>query len=145
MCRAGRRWVWAGRITFSVIVAGLVCHLIVVGLDKADKVASSFLAGMESTARELEQVFTRHGITRIDAMGEQLDPEDLAAVMNGAFAFMNASVLLPGRTLPFTVPTSFACEGITAAGLTSTLITYAASVGPVLKMSPIFMTASLGL
>ena len=38
-------------------------------------------------------------------------------------ALMNASVLLPGRTLPFTVPTSFACEAITAAGLTSSFIT----------------------
>jgi molecular chaperone GrpE len=46
-----------------------------------DKVASSFLAGMESTARELEQVFTRHGITRIDAMGEALDPHKHQAMM----------------------------------------------------------------
>lgn len=48
---------------------------------RADKVASSFLAGMESTARELEAVFTRHGITRIDAMGEQLDPHRHQAMM----------------------------------------------------------------
>jgi len=46
-----------------------------------DKVASSFLAGIESTARELEQVFTRHGITRIAAMGEQLDPHRHQAMM----------------------------------------------------------------
>ena len=46
-----------------------------------DKVASSFLAGMESTARELEAVFTRHGITRIDAMGEALDPHRHQAMM----------------------------------------------------------------
>jgi len=48
---------------------------------RGDKVASSFLAGMESTARELEQVFTRHGITRIDAMGEQLDPHKHQAML----------------------------------------------------------------
>ena len=48
---------------------------------RADKVASSFLAGIESTARELEQVFTRHGITRIAAMGEQLDPHRHQAMM----------------------------------------------------------------
>ena len=48
---------------------------------RADKVASSFLAGMESTARELEAAFTRHGITRIDAMGEQLDPHKHQAMM----------------------------------------------------------------
>lgn len=48
---------------------------------RADKVASNFLAGIESTARELEQVFTRHGITRIEAMGEQLDPHKHQAMM----------------------------------------------------------------
>lgn len=48
---------------------------------RADKVASSFLAGMESTARELEAVFNRHGITRIEAMGEQLDPHKHQAMM----------------------------------------------------------------
>jgi len=48
---------------------------------RADNVASSFLAGMESTARELEAVFNRHGITRIDAMGEQLDPHRHQAMM----------------------------------------------------------------
>ena len=36
-----------------------------------DTVASHFLAGIESTARELDQVFTRHGVTRIEAMGER--------------------------------------------------------------------------
>jgi molecular chaperone GrpE len=41
---------------------------------RADKVASQFLAGIESTSRELDQVFTRHGITRIKAVGEKLDP-----------------------------------------------------------------------
>lgn len=48
---------------------------------RSDKVASSFLAGMESTARELEAVFTRHGITRIDALGEALDPHKHQAMM----------------------------------------------------------------
>ena len=46
-----------------------------------DKIASSFLSGMESTARELEAVFTRHGITRIAALGEQLDPHKHQAMM----------------------------------------------------------------
>ena len=34
---------------------------------RADKVASNFLAGIESTLRELDQVFTRQGISRIEA------------------------------------------------------------------------------
>ena len=41
---------------------------------RQDKVASQFLAGIEATSRELESVFTRHGITRIQAKGEKLDP-----------------------------------------------------------------------
>ena len=46
-----------------------------------DKVASNFLAGIESTSRELDQVFTRHGVTRIEAMGEALDPHKHQAMM----------------------------------------------------------------
>ena len=41
---------------------------------RQDKVASQFLAGIEATARELEAAFSRHGITRIPAKGEKLDP-----------------------------------------------------------------------
>ncbi|MGN6057357.1 MAG: nucleotide exchange factor GrpE, partial [Sphingomicrobium sp.] len=41
---------------------------------RQDKVASQFLAGIESTSRELDSVFARHGITRIPAKGEKLDP-----------------------------------------------------------------------
>ena len=46
-----------------------------------DKVASQFLAGIESTARELEQVFARHGISRIKSVGEPLDPHRHQAMM----------------------------------------------------------------
>lgn len=35
-----QRWVWAGRGVFGVIVAALVVYLVVMGLDKADKLAS---------------------------------------------------------------------------------------------------------
>ncbi len=41
---------------------------------RQDKVASQFLAGIEATQRELEAAFSRHGITRIKAIGEKLDP-----------------------------------------------------------------------
>jgi len=41
---------------------------------RQDKVASQFLAGIESTLRELDSVFARHGITRIKTIGEKLDP-----------------------------------------------------------------------
>jgi molecular chaperone GrpE len=32
------------------------------------------ITGIEATGRELETVFQRNGITRIDAMGQRLDP-----------------------------------------------------------------------
>jgi molecular chaperone GrpE len=48
---------------------------------RADKVASNFLAGIESTLRELEQVFTRQGISRIDALNQPLDPHRHQAMM----------------------------------------------------------------
>jgi molecular chaperone GrpE len=41
---------------------------------RADKTAAQFLAGIESTARELDSVFSRHGISRIKSVGEKLDP-----------------------------------------------------------------------
>jgi len=41
---------------------------------RADKTATQFLAGIESTARELESVFQRHGIERVKSIGEPLDP-----------------------------------------------------------------------
>jgi molecular chaperone GrpE len=49
--------------------------LAAVGEDlRADKTAAQFLAGIESTSRELDSVFARHGISRIKSVGEQLDP-----------------------------------------------------------------------
>jgi molecular chaperone GrpE len=48
---------------------------------RGDRVASNFLAGIESTARELDAVFQRNGVTRIDAMGEALDPHKHQAMM----------------------------------------------------------------
>ena len=48
---------------------------------RADKVASKFLAGIESTSRELDAAFTRNGITRIEAIGQQLDPHKHQAMM----------------------------------------------------------------
>ena len=46
-----------------------------------DKVASKFLAGIESTARELEAAFSRNGVERIKALGERLDPHKHQAMM----------------------------------------------------------------
>jgi molecular chaperone GrpE len=40
----------------------------------ADEVSSNLLAGIEVTERELLNVFERHGIKRIDALGQKFDP-----------------------------------------------------------------------
>ena len=48
---------------------------------RADKVASQFLAGIESTSRELDAAFARQGITRITSIGELLDPHRHQAMM----------------------------------------------------------------
>ena len=48
---------------------------------RADRTAAQFLAGIESTARELEAVLQRNGVTRIQAIGEPLDPHRHQAMM----------------------------------------------------------------
>jgi molecular chaperone GrpE len=48
---------------------------------RKDKVASNFLAGIESTARELNAVFARNGVEKIEALGEALDPHKHQAMM----------------------------------------------------------------
>ncbi|HEY0130327.1 MAG TPA: nucleotide exchange factor GrpE [Allosphingosinicella sp.] len=48
---------------------------------RADETAANFLAGIEATARELEAAFTRQGITRIQSVGEKLDPHRHQAMM----------------------------------------------------------------
>jgi len=48
---------------------------------RADKTAAQFLAGIESTSRELEAVFQRNGVTRIKSIGESLDPHRHQAMM----------------------------------------------------------------
>jgi molecular chaperone GrpE len=41
---------------------------------REDQTAANFLAGIEATARELDAVFQRNGVTRIEAKGQPLDP-----------------------------------------------------------------------
>jgi molecular chaperone GrpE len=48
---------------------------------RQDKVASNFLAGIESTARELNAVFARNGVEKIEALGQPLDPHKHQAMM----------------------------------------------------------------
>ena len=48
---------------------------------RSDKTAAQFLAGIESTSRELDAVFTRNGVTRVKSVGEKLDPNRHQAMM----------------------------------------------------------------
>src|SRR5690606_18156815 len=48
---------------------------------REDEAWKGLVAGLEATARELTTVFERHGITRIAAMGQPLDPNLHQAMM----------------------------------------------------------------
>jgi molecular chaperone GrpE len=48
---------------------------------RADEKMKGLVTGLEATGRELESVFGRHGISRINATGEALDPNRHQAMM----------------------------------------------------------------
>ncbi len=48
---------------------------------RADKTAANFLAGIESTSRELDAIFARNGVERVPAKGLTLDPNRHQAMM----------------------------------------------------------------
>jgi molecular chaperone GrpE len=48
---------------------------------RADETAANFLAGIEATAREIDSVFQRNGVTRIEAKGQKLDPHKHQAMV----------------------------------------------------------------
>ena len=48
---------------------------------RADDKMKGLVTGLEATGRELESVLGRHGISKVAAMGEQLDPNKHQAMM----------------------------------------------------------------
>jgi molecular chaperone GrpE len=48
---------------------------------RSDQTAANFLAGIEATARELDAVFSRNGIARVEAKGQTLDPHKHQAMV----------------------------------------------------------------
>jgi molecular chaperone GrpE len=48
---------------------------------REDEKLKSFVDGIQSTLRELDAVFARNGITRIEAMGQPLDPHKHQAMV----------------------------------------------------------------
>ncbi len=56
--------------------------LSVVGDDlRSDDRIKGLLTGIEATAREIDTVFQRHGITKVEAMGQPLDPNRHQAML----------------------------------------------------------------
>lgn len=48
---------------------------------RADEKMKGLVAGLEATGRELEAIFQRHGISRIESMGQPLDPNRHQAML----------------------------------------------------------------
>jgi molecular chaperone GrpE len=48
---------------------------------REDERLKPLVTGIEMTGKELESVFSRHGIARVDAMGAKLDPNRHQAIM----------------------------------------------------------------
>jgi molecular chaperone GrpE len=48
---------------------------------RSDDRLKALITGIEATGRELENVFQRHGITRVEAMGQPLDPNKHQAML----------------------------------------------------------------
>jgi molecular chaperone GrpE len=48
---------------------------------RADERLKGLVAGIEATGRELDSVFQRHGVTRVDAVGQPLDPNRHQAML----------------------------------------------------------------
>ncbi len=48
---------------------------------RADDKMKGLVSGLEATGRELESIFQRHGISRIEAMGQPLDPNRHQAML----------------------------------------------------------------
>ena len=51
---------------------------------RAEEKIKSFVDGIEATLRELDAVFSRNGVTRIDSLGQQLDPHRHQAMIEVA-------------------------------------------------------------
>lgn len=48
---------------------------------RENETVKSVVSGIEMTAKEIESVFSRHGITKIEAVGEKLDPNKHQAMV----------------------------------------------------------------
>ena len=61
---------------------------------RQDEKVKALLTGIEATGRELDAVFQRNGITRIDALGESLDPNRHQAMVEIASEEAEAGTII---------------------------------------------------
>jgi molecular chaperone GrpE len=61
---------------------------------RGDDKFKGLVTGLEATGRELDAVFGRHGITRIEAMGQPLDPNRHQAMMEVPTADAEAGTIV---------------------------------------------------
>jgi len=61
---------------------------------RGDERMKGLIAGIEATGRELSNVFQRHGITRIEAMGQPLDPNKHQAMLEVPSAEAEAGTIV---------------------------------------------------
>jgi molecular chaperone GrpE len=61
---------------------------------RADDKMKPLVTGIEMTAKELESVFQRNGVTRIEAVGQPLDPNKHQAIME-----MESAEAAPGTVV----------------------------------------------
>jgi molecular chaperone GrpE len=70
---------------------------------REDEKLKGLVTGLEATGRELESVFGRHGITRITALGEKLDPNRHQAMFEVPTADAEAGTIVQEMQAGYTL------------------------------------------
>jgi len=97
--RRSCRWVWAGRLAFGVIVAGLVVYLVTVGLERADKLASTISLVVALAAFVAPYLLPAPGVDGVSgAVPDQVVDTGTARATNGGQA--NTGMDLAGGDRP---------------------------------------------
>ncbi len=70
---------------------------------REDERMKGLVAGIEATGRELDSAFQRHGIVRIEAMGEKLDPNRHQAMLEVPSAEAEAGTIVQEMQSGYTI------------------------------------------
>ena len=99
MSRQSSRWILVGRLAFCIVVAALVIYLFVVGLDKADKLASAISAVIALLTLGATYLLSQR------ASNTSVEPASTQEPKPGAAADF---AVQPSRTRPLTTWTGYA-------------------------------------